>query len=56
MDEFDEVETTEEAFDRMMAAAEPVMIDQIPHYYAQRIAADGYYTLTRVPPDPQERS
>lgn len=46
--EFDEFDVTEQEFDQMYAESEPVMVDLVPRYYAQRVAAEGYYTLTTV--------
>jgi len=47
MDEFAEVDTTEEQFDAMMAGAKAARVNDVPLYYTQRWAAEGYYTLTR---------
>ena len=51
-DEFDEFDVTEEEFDRMLAASEPVTIDQVPKYHVQRVKAEGYYVLTTVRQSP----
>jgi hypothetical protein len=50
--EFDEIDMTEDEFDQMMASSESVTIDVIPRFYARRLAADGYYTLTTVSQSP----
>ena len=49
-DEFDEIDVTEDEFDQMMASSERVEIEILPRYYAQWLAAEGYYTLTKVNP------
>jgi hypothetical protein len=47
-DEFGEIDVTEEEFDEMFAAGVPALLDPVPHYYQQRVAAEGYYTLTKA--------
>ena len=47
--EFDEVDTTEEHFDRMMAEATPISLAAAFDFHESLLAAQGtYYTLTEA--------